>query len=71
VRILATPEGDSGTTPLPFTVSLDRASTMKVTIHWATQDSTAVAGSDYQAASGVLTFEPGSDQPDGHGARER
>jgi len=30
-----------------------------VTVHYATGDGTAVAGSDYQAASGTLTFNPG------------
>ena len=42
-----------------FTVSLSPASSELVTVAYATQDGTAVAGSDYTAASGTLRFEPG------------
>lgn len=42
-----------------FFVSLDRASTQTVTVRWDTTDDTALAGSDYQAASGTLSFAPG------------
>ena len=42
-----------------FTVSLNPASSELVTVAYATQDGTAVAGSDYTAASGTLKFEPG------------
>ena len=42
-----------------FTVSLSPASSELVTVAYATQDGTAVAGSDYTAASGTLKFEPG------------
>lgn len=52
-------EGNSGTTPMSFTVTLSRASTLPVTVHWATGDGTATAGSDYQASSGDVTFDPG------------
>jgi len=52
-------EGNSGTRPLVFTVRLSRASTIPVTVRWHTANGTAVAGSDYSAASGVLTFRPG------------
>ncbi len=52
-------EGNSGTTALTYTVSLSQASTQTVTVNYATADGTATAGSDYQAASGILTFAPG------------
>ncbi|HVE71884.1 MAG TPA: Calx-beta domain-containing protein [Thermoanaerobaculia bacterium] len=52
-------EGNSGTTVARFTVRLSRASTTPVTVAWATADGSAVAGSDYVAASGTLTFAPG------------
>ena len=52
-------EGNSGTTPFTFTVTLDSASTKTVTIDFTTQDGTAKAGSDYTAKSGTLTFAPG------------
>ena len=52
-------EGNSGTTTLPFTVTLSKASTSAVTVGYATANGTATAGSDYTAASGTLTFAPG------------
>jgi hypothetical protein len=42
-----------------FTVSLSAASGQTVTVNYATSDGTAIAGSDYTARSGVLTFAPG------------
>ena len=48
-------EGDD----LSFTVSLGTASGRAVTVNYATSDGTAVAGSDYTAASGTLTFAAG------------
>lgn len=53
-------EGNTGTTPFSFTVSIPFASTNPVTVHFATADGTATAaGNDYQPASGDLTFAPG------------
>jgi hypothetical protein len=52
-------DGTSGTTPMTFTVSLTAASSDPVTVNYATADGTAVAGTDYQAAGGTLTFAPG------------
>jgi len=42
-----------------FTVSLGQASAGTTTVHYATADGTALAGSDYIAVSGTLTFPPG------------
>ena len=42
-----------------FMVSLSPASRQVVTVAYATQDGTAVADSDYTAASGTLQFDPG------------
>src|SRR5262249_50889102 len=42
-----------------FTVTLSFASSNTVTAQYATADSTAIAGSDYTATSGTLTFAPG------------
>lgn len=52
-------EGDEGTTAVAVTVNLSAASNKTVTVNYATQDGTALAGEDYEAASGTLTFEPG------------
>ncbi len=42
-----------------FTVMLSAASASTVTVHYATTDGTATAGSDYVSQSGTLTFAPG------------
>src|SRR5262245_6278828 len=47
-------EGNSGTTPATFTVSLSRPSTQTVTVSYATASSTAASGLDFQSASGTL-----------------
>jgi hypothetical protein len=52
-------EGNSGTTPFTFTVTLSAPSASTVTVNYATSDGTATAGSDYVATSGMLTFAPG------------
>ena len=44
---------------LAFPVTLSRAAEEAVTVAWATVDGTAVAGADYTAASGILTFTAG------------
>jgi hypothetical protein len=55
-------EGNSGLRPITFKVWLDKASTKTVTVHFATANGTAAAGSDYNAASGTVTFAPGQTQ---------
>src|SRR3989442_1317150 len=53
-------EGNSGTTPFVFTVSLSSSSSQTVTVSYATADGTATtADNDYVAANGTLTFNPG------------
>lgn len=52
-------EGNSGTTQAVLTVTLSEASSETVTLDYSTADGTALAGSDYEAASGTLTFAPG------------
>jgi hypothetical protein len=46
-------------TSITFTVSLAVPSDEEVTVNFATVDGSAVAGLDYVAQSGTLTFEPG------------
>ena len=52
--------GAEGTGVLRFVVSLSVASSDVVTVGYATEDGTAVAGADYAAVNGRLTFTPGS-----------
>jgi hypothetical protein len=52
-------EGNTGTTNAAFTVTLSAVSGQPVTVNYATANGTALATSDYAAASGTLTFAPG------------
>jgi Ca2+-binding RTX toxin-like protein len=52
-------EGDSGTRQALLTITLSEPSTTTVTVGWMTADGTALAGEDYVAATGVVTFAPG------------
>jgi len=54
-------EGNSGTSSMVFTVSLTPGATGPVTVDYSTADllNNAVAGVDYIATSGTLTFAPG------------
>lgn len=53
-------EGNSGTTPMTFQVTLSAASASTVTVHYAVSGGTATAGVDYTVAgTGTLTFAPG------------
>ena len=52
-------EGNSGTSPLTFTVAMVPVSGSDVTVDYTTSDGTATAGSDYTAASGTLTIPAG------------
>src|SRR5262249_16047142 len=54
-------EGNTGTTNAVFTVTLNGASALPATVSFATADGTATtANLDYAAASGTLTFNPGT-----------
>ncbi|MEO8428037.1 MAG: Calx-beta domain-containing protein, partial [Verrucomicrobiota bacterium] len=52
-------EGNSGIASAIFTVSLSSASLQTITVDYATTNDTAIAGSDYTAVSGTLSFSPG------------
>ncbi|MEW6257959.1 MAG: Calx-beta domain-containing protein [Pseudomonadota bacterium] len=52
-------EGASGSTQLAFTVTLSAPATGAVSVAYATANGTALAGSDYVARSGTVTFAPG------------
>ncbi len=52
-------EGNSGAGAAQFVVQLSAPSTEPISVYYSTADATAMAGSDYQATSGTLTFNPG------------
>ena len=52
-------EGHSGTKSASLTVTLSTASSQAVTLSYSTANGTAMAGSDYQSASGTVTFDAG------------
>src|SRR5206468_2115998 len=52
-------EGNTATTNFVFTVTLSAASVQTITVDYATADGAALVGSDYQSASGTLSFAPG------------
>ena len=52
-------EGNSGNSPMVYTVTLSAAATNAITVNYSSADGTATAGSDYTATSGTLTFNPG------------
>ena len=52
-------EGQSGVTSASLTVSLSAAASQPVSVNYSIVNGTALAGSDYQASSGTLSFAPG------------
>lgn len=52
-------EGNRGTKSLSFTIKLSAAYDQSVTVNYATSDGSAIAGEDYVATSGTVTFAPG------------
>ncbi|SNS23347.1 MULTISPECIES: Calx-beta domain-containing protein [unclassified Azospirillum] len=54
-------EGDAGSHEAVFTVRLSRAATQAFTASYETISGSAIAGSDFQASSGVVAFAVGQD----------
>ncbi len=52
-------EGNSGFTKATFKVILSAASAQQIKISYATKNGSALAGPDYTAKSGKITFQPG------------
>ncbi|MEQ8959445.1 MAG: Calx-beta domain-containing protein, partial [Coleofasciculus sp. C2-GNP5-27] len=52
-------EGDNGSQYANFTVRLSDAYSEVVTVDYSTSDESAIAGKDYLATNGILTFDPG------------
>jgi len=59
VADVTVPEGDAGVTTANVDITLPSPSDQEVRVRWATADGTATAGSDYNAASGAVSFAPG------------
>jgi hypothetical protein len=51
---------DAAPVEATFTVSLDFPINSAITVHYSTADNTAIAGTDYTAVSGTLTFPAGT-----------
>jgi acetyl esterase/lipase len=58
IRDVAVFEGD-GAKNVTLLVELSAPSPQVVTVSWTTEDSSATSGTDYEAASGTITFAPG------------
>ena len=56
VEDCAVTEGNAGSQPCPFHLSLSNPSASVVSLNYATANGTAQAGSDYTAASGTVAF---------------
>jgi subtilisin family serine protease len=59
INSVANYEGNRGFTKFVFTVSLSAASNQTVSVAYSTASGTANSGSDFKAASGMLSFSPG------------
>ena len=52
-------EGTGANTPLPATVHLSQASARPVSVHWATNDGSAISGQDFLGSAGDLIIPAG------------
>jgi hypothetical protein len=52
-------EGDTGTVAMTFNLTLLTPASELTTVNYHTSDGSAVAGSDYETASGTVVFQPG------------
>ena len=52
-------EGNSGSAPMTFVVTLDVPTVATVMVNYATSNGSALAASDYANTAGTLTFSPG------------
>jgi hypothetical protein len=59
INDVAVNEGDAGTTPLTFTVTVTPVPAETLSLSYTTANGTALAGSDYTSTSGTLVFSPG------------
>jgi hypothetical protein len=62
VNDVAVTEGDDGMAQMTFTVSLGAPSSRGVSMRYRTSSGTAVAGTDFEAVDGLISFPPGQTQ---------
>jgi hypothetical protein len=62
VANLSPVEGNAPTPAIPWAITLSEANSQTVTVGYQTVNGTAVAGADYTALAGVVTFPPGATQ---------
>ena len=56
---VSVPEGNGYTNTITFSLSLSAASVESISVDFFTSDGTALAGTDYAATNGSITFDPG------------
>ncbi len=61
VNDISVNEGNFGTTPATFTVSLSAPATVTTNVNYATHNDTAISGVDFVGQRGMVTFAPGED----------
>ncbi len=49
-------EGNSGTSPMVFTATLNQSPVVPVTVNWSTVEGSAIAPDDFVTANGLITF---------------
>ena len=59
VKNTSVTEGNRGSKDAEFILTLDKTSKEAITVDYATANETAEAGSDYEQATGRITFKPG------------
>ncbi len=59
VNDVSVAEGNSGTTNATFTVTLSTPASATVSVNYATNNGTALAGTDYTTATGTISFNAG------------
>ncbi|MES2430153.1 MAG: Calx-beta domain-containing protein [Bacteroidota bacterium] len=59
IKDVSVREGDKNKTNVTFEVTLNKSLNKAITVNYTTQNITATAGSDYETASGTLTFKAG------------
>ena len=71
ISSVSVPEGNDGTTPAVFAISLDAAVDHPVEVEFGTEDGSASGGDDYEPTFGTLHFEGAAENDLGRSSRLR